>query len=163
LRAAWLQSSLLALLAINIGAYAFTGRASELLDALAWFVLLGTFSLAGLAPEFARSQRRPLLLLRSVAASVALWAALRFVGEGEWLDAINAWLWIAVVIALETELRVVRLRPLLRASTMLLYLGLLLVAVLWLAGGDWFEAYDALLWICAFVLVERGLGQPGSS
>jgi len=90
---------------------------------------------------------------------VVLWAALQFVAEGETLDALNAWLWIAVVITLEAELRANRSRPMLHRLSQALCAALLIPALLWLSAGDWFEAYDALLWICAFVVVERGLGQ----
>lgn len=154
-----LQGALIALLGFNIGVYALAGRFGELLDAVAWFVLLATFGLEAFEPALAQRLRHLIGLLRLVAASIVVWAALHFLAEGEWLDAINAWLWIVVVIALETELRVDRYRPQLRMLTRLLYAALLLIALVWLAAGAWFDAYDALLWICAFVVVEGGLGR----
>jgi hypothetical protein len=151
------QAAVIALLGVNVAVYALGGRASEILDAAAWFVLLAAFAVAAHAPARAHRWRHPLLALRLAAGAAVLWAALRFVAEGEWLDAANAWLWIAVVIALEIELRGAASRRWLHAVTLLLYAALLLAALLWFAQGYWFEAYDALLWICAFVLVERGL------
>lgn len=154
-----LQALIFALLGANAGVYALTGRTSEILDAAAWFVLLAAFSLAAFAPALAQRFRHSLALLRYTAAALVLWAALQFVAEGETLDALNAWLWIAVVITLEAELRANRSRPMLHRLSKALCAALLIPALLWLAAGDWFEAYDALLWICAFVVVERGLGQ----
>ncbi|MCE2999918.1 MAG: hypothetical protein ACK59Y_12145 [Betaproteobacteria bacterium] len=150
---------ILALLGIDVTVYLSRGHGSQALDAAAWFILITAFSLAAFAPAFAQRWRHALALVRGAAGLAVLWAALHFVAESEWLDTVNAWLWIGVVVALEIELRVDRSRKLLRVCTLLLYAALLLVALLWLAAGDWFDAYDALLWICAFAVVERGLGQ----
>ena len=151
---------LLALLGANVAVYALTGRTSEILDATAWLLLLAAFALASFAPAVAQRWRNTLVLLRLIAAGVVLWAALQFVAEHEWLDALNAWLWIAVVIALEIELRAAASRRWPRIIARLLLTALLLPALLWLMSGDWFEAYDALLWIGAFALVERGFDAP---
>ncbi len=157
-----IHAIVLALLGANVAVYLYRGRFSEVLDAAAWFALIAAFSLAAFAPAFAQRWRQALALLRLAAGTAVLWAAIHFITESEWLDAVNAWLWIAVVVALEFELRNGASRRLLRSFTLLLYAALLFIALLWLAGGDWFEAYDALLWICAFVVVERGLGQERS-
>ncbi len=150
----------LALLGANVAVYALIGRSSEILDAAAWLLLLAAFALASFAPVFAQRWQTTLALLRFAAGAVVLWAALRFVAEQEWLDALNAWLWIAVVIALEIELRTglraATSRRWPRIITRLLLAALLLPVLLWLVAGEWFEAYDALLWIITFALVERG-------
>jgi hypothetical protein len=39
-------------------------------------------------------------------------------------------------------------------STMLVFVGLLLMVVLWLWQGAWLDAYDGLLWILAFAIIE---------
>ncbi len=154
-----LQPPLIALLAVNLGVHAATGRLSELLDAGAWFVLLVAFSLEAFAPAFAQRHLQVLQGVRALAAVVVLWAALHYLAEREWRDALNAWLWITVVITLEAELRTNRLSPMLHRLSQALCTALLIPALLWLSAGDWFEAYDALLWICAFVVVERALRQ----
>lgn len=154
---------LLALLGANVAVYALTGRSSEILDATAWLLLLAAFSLEACAPAVAQRWRTALVLLRFIAAAVVLWAALRFVAEEEWLDTLNAWLWIAVVIALEIELRATASRHWPSIIARLLLAALLLPALLWLLSGDWFEAYDALLWIGAFALVERGFDDPAGN
>ena len=158
MNSARLQATLIAVLGANLAVYAAAGRLSELLDAAAWFVLLAAFSLEAFAPAFTQRHLLALQWVRAVAMVVVLWAAMHYLAEREWLDALNAWLWIMVVLMLEIELRTSRFRPLLRQLCVMLYTGLILVAGAWLAAGEWFDAYDALLWICAFVVVEQGLG-----
>lgn len=161
---------LFALLAINAAIYAVEGRASEGLDALAWFALLALFGIETRCPAWAQRPRHALLLdlLRLIAAAAVVWAAISFIREREWLDAANAWLWIGVVAVLELELRgavwVARHRRLVSTGAFTLYGALALVASTWLLQGAWFDAYDALLWIAAFALLEmdlqRYLGEP---
>lgn len=154
---------LFALLAVNLGLYAFTGRLSESLDAAVWYALLILFEIenrrppAGWPPHI----RHALTLLRLMATAGICAAAFLFVREREWLDAGNAALWIGVVIVLELELRLAThpdsWRRTLEIITRVLYAGLVIIALLWLYRGEWLNAYDALLWIAAFVLLEMGL------
>ncbi|MCW5576044.1 MAG: hypothetical protein KIT13_08110 [Burkholderiales bacterium] len=88
-------------------------------------------------------------------------AAAAYLGEAEWLDAANALLWIGVVIVLELEVRLpqaaVRQHRLAAGASFALYAALATVALAWLLRGEWLDAYDALLWIAAFVLIELDL------
>ena len=155
-----LTIAIVALLAVNAVVYAYNGRGSEGLDALAWFALLLLFTVETSCPRWARMPRNAVALdlMRLIAAAAILWAAIAYVREGEWLDALNAWLWIGVVAVLELEMRAttwaMRHQRLVIAISALLYAALATVATTWLVQGEWFDAYDAALWIAAFVLLE---------
>ena len=85
-------------------------------------------------------------------------AAAGFLYNKEWLDAVNSGLWIAVVALLELEIRrpatVAVHRARFTAATATLYSGLGAVALFWLWRGEWFDAYDAALWLVAFATIE---------
>ena len=157
------RPALFTLLGVNTLVYALNGRGTETVDAAAWFALLMLFEAETRLPQPVCSRRNAAIMmtLRLLAASAIAWAAITFVREREWLDAANAWLWIGVVFVLELEIRapalIARYRSITVAASIILYLSLALVALLWLARGDWFDGYDALLWIAAFALLELDL------
>lgn len=159
----FIKPALFALLAINAGIYAAGGRFSEGLDAWAWFALLVLFEIETRHPHWTRILRNAfaLDLLRLAAAAAVTVAAFSFIRENEWLDAVNAWLWIAVVAVLELQLRApalaIRLRRSVAVLSSWLYAALAVIAAIWLAQGKWFEGYDAVLWIAAFALIELDL------
>jgi len=163
MRAMSVTIAMFTLLAVNAVIYAVTGRASETVDALAWFLLLALFFVETRCPQWTRLPRNAvaLKLLHLIAATAILWAAIFFVREREWLDALNAWLWIGVVAVLELEVRapvwIRRQRRLVIAFSAALYAALAGVAVAWLLQGEWFDGYDAALWITAFALLELDL------
>lgn len=158
-----IKPAIFALLATNAVIYATAGRASEGIDALAWFALLVLFEVETRWPRWTHIGRNAvaLALLRLIAAAGIALAALAFVREGEWLDALNAWLWIGVVAVLELEVRaplfITRHRRLATSISVILYSALGAVALAWFAHGEWFDGYDALLWIAAFALIEMDL------
>ncbi|MEY4597672.1 MAG: hypothetical protein RLZZ445_469 [Pseudomonadota bacterium] len=166
-----IKAALLLLLGINAAIQAATGRVSETLDAFAWFTLLLLFELETRGLPWTLRSRAALALngLRLLATGAIVWSAMVFVEEQEWLDAANGWLWIGVVILLELEFRVpvliARWRRAAVAAAILLYSALTVVAAAWWVQGEWFDGYDAVLWITAFVLLEMDLlGRiPGSS
>lgn len=157
------RPALFALLAVNAAIYATMGRLAEGLDAIAWFALLVLFELETRWPDWTRRARNAaaLDLLRLIAAASIAFAAAIFLREGEWLDALNAWLWIGVVAVLELEVRapalIARHRRAVNRASMALYAALAAVALAWLAQGQWFDGYDAVLWIAAFALIEMDL------
>ena len=158
-----IKPAIFALLAINTGLYAATGRFSETLDAFAWFTLLALFEIETRCPRWTRIARNALVLdlLRLIAAAGVAIAAFSFIREQEWLDAANAWLWIAVIIVLELQVRapllMARHRSAFTAISLTLYATLAVVALIWLLRREWLDGYDALLWIAAFVLIEMNL------
>ena len=151
------------LLAVNAAVYATTGRLSEGLDALAWYLLLVLFGLEARYPHWTRRPRiaQALGLLRALAAIAVVIAAASYLQEREWLDATNALLWIGIVLVLELEVRapaiVAQHRGAYTLSSFLLYAALAAVALTWLLRGEWLDGYDALLWIAAFALIELDL------
>jgi len=157
---------LFALLGLNAVIYAAIGRSAEMLDAAAWFALLVLFELETRFPHWTRLPHNVIVLqlLRLAAAAGILWTAVTFVSEGERLDAMNAWLWIGVVAVLELEVRAPAWfachRKIAGRLSVALYGALAVVAVAWLLNGEWFDGYDAVLWIAAFALLEMELLQP---
>ena len=152
-----------ALLVLNTGIYLASGTFSEGLDSIAWLVLLALFQLETGASEALRA-RIPLAAVHGIrlAALAAVGAAAAgFLYNAEWLDAANSGLWIAVVVLLEVEVRrpaaVAAHRASFTAVTGLLYAGLIAVALVWLLRGDWFDAYDAALWLVAFATIEMDI------
>ena len=151
------------LLTLNTAMFATGGSAAEGLDSIAWLVLLLLFQLESAHPGWI-STRRALTLVhaaRFVAGVAVMVAAVGYITEQAWLDAANAWLWIGVVVLLEFELRFARrlanhLGPV-KALAALLYLGLGAFMLTWAWRGEWFDAYDAALWLLAFATIEMNL------
>ena len=154
------MAAIFTLLAVNTAVFLVSGTASEALDSIAWLTLLALFEL-----ETGRIIRQReghsistirAIRLAAVAALVA--AMIGYVNEKEWLDALNVGLWCAVVALLEFEVRrpvvVMRNRPTFSAATIVLYAGLTALVAAWLWRGEWFEAYDAALWLVAFATLE---------
>jgi len=148
------------LLAANAVIYTGSGTANEALDSAAWFVLLVLFEVetAFGAVMQNRGAAFVIRLIRLLAALAIAAAALGYLRDGEWLDAINAMLWIGVVALLEFEVRRPRTALVHRAAFLAvaaaLYSALAAVVLAWAWQGKWFDAYDALLWLVAFVAIE---------
>ena len=158
-----LKLALLALLTANTVFYVFSGTRSEALDSPAWLVLLISFEAeAGLRHRFGgRSTTKALRILRMLAASALAAAAVGYAHDEEWLDVINVALWIAVVALLEFKIRNSgRSKQLDRGlgwAAAALYTGLVSLVAAWLLRREWFDAYDAALWLTAFAIVELDL------
>jgi hypothetical protein len=150
-----------ALLAGNTVYYLIAGTWSKGVDGLAWLALLVLFELEtghhGVAGTTA------VRLTRLVAGAAVCAAAAGYIYAGDMLDAINAALWIAVVVLLECEVRfagpVSRHRTAFAAVATLLYAGLAALVPLWGWRGEWLDAYDALLWLVAFAMIEMNVLQ----
>lgn len=154
------KAALFGLLALNAVLFARAGTASEALDSIAWFVLLVLFEAETRAGAYlqrpgVRVTVRSVRLLAAIAVGAA---AVGYVYDAAWLDAINAWLWIAVVALLELGIRrphvVSAHRIAFAAGAALLYAALAAVVLSWAWQGVWFDAYDALLWLVAFAMIE---------
>lgn len=163
MRPHYIRWGLFVLLAVNSAIYVFFGRLSEAIDSVAWYALLVLFEIEAHRPAqgWRTGTRWLLTLLRLVAAAGISVAAVAYLREREWLDAINVLLWIGVVIMLEIEVRLSsrhdHIRQHIPVVSYALYAGLALIAATWLSQGDWLDAYDALLWIAAFALIEMNL------
>ena len=156
----WFKAAVFGLLAANTAAYVATGTASEALDSTAWLTLLLAFELeTGHGGRFAEGSLAAVLHgVRLAAAAAILAAGIGYILDREWLDAANAGLWIAVVALLESEVRypafVAAQRTRFTAAAATLYSGLAILALVWLWQGDWFDAWDAALWLVAFATIE---------
>lgn len=159
----WFKAAVFALLVCNTAIYLSAGTASEALDAAAWLVLLVSFALeTGGGRRFRETSGATILRgVRLCAALAVLAAAIGYIRGEEWLDAINVGLWVTVVALLEFEIRcphaVAAHRARFTAVATLLYSGLGVVVVVWAGRGEWFDAYDALLWLVAFATIEIDL------
>jgi hypothetical protein len=157
------KAAVFALLACNTAFYLFAGTLSEALDATAWLVLLALFDLeTGFGGGFRASGTAIAIRGARLAAAAAVGAAaIGYVYQNEWLNAVNTGLWIAVVVLLEIEVRhpraVARRRAWFAATAATLYTGLAVLVLIWAARGEWFDAYDALLWIIAFAMIEMDI------
>ncbi len=152
-----------ALLACNTAVYAISGTLSEALDSIAWLLLLASFELET-RPGGSFAAGRAAAVLRAVrigATAAILAAGAGYVRDREWLDALNIGLWIGVVALLEAEVRypafVAGQRARFIAAAAALYSGLAILVLVWLRQGDWFDAYDAALWLVAFMTIELDL------
>ena len=151
---------LFALLVANTAYFAIAGTPSKAVDAAAWLTLLALFQAETLFGSRLATPGRCLALraARLLAAAGVFAATIGYVFEDNVLDAVNCVLWIAVVVLLEIELRfpraVARARGAFAAAAVLLYGGLSVLVVIWAVRGAWFDAYDAALWLTAFVVIE---------
>ena len=76
-------------------------------------------------------------------------------------DAVNAFIWILIVIILEIEVRLQERERLTDAAVRLfggvklvLYSTLMLLAIYWGFDGDFVDFWDAFLWLVAFFFIE---------
>jgi len=161
----WFKIAVFALLVLNTAAYLASGTLSEALDSMAWLVLLVLFALEGAYGERLREGRAiTVIRVTRLAAAGALVAAMAgYLHDREGLDALNIGLWVFVVALLEFEVRrpaaVMRHRRWFAAAAATLCSGLGAVVLVWLWQGDWFDAYDAGLWLLAFAAIELDMLQ----
>ena len=159
------KAAIYPLLAANLVLYLLLGRASEVLDAAAWIALLALFEVETAHGErLSAPQVRLIHVLRLAASAGVMAAAVVYVIEEEWLDAANAWLWLAVVALLEVEVRhpqaVARRRGAFVAATAVLYAALLALVPAWAWQSAWLNAWDATLWLAAFFVIELNVLAP---
>jgi hypothetical protein len=156
----WFKTAIFALLACNAAIFSFSGTSAEALDAGAWLILLALFELeTGHGPWPGTTHAATVLhAVRLAAAAAIVTAAVGYVYQEQWLDALNTGLWIAVVVLLELEVRypdaVARRRTAFTALAVVLYTGLAALVPVWAWRGEWFDAYDATLWLVAFATIE---------
>lgn len=153
------KAAVYALLAANLALYALFGSANELVDGTAWLALLALFEIeTAHGARLSAGEVRLVHVLRLVAGAGVLAAAAAYLAEAEWLDAANAWLWLAVVALLEIEVRfpaaVGRRRASFLIAAAVLYSALLLLVPVWAWQGEWLDAWDATLWLAAFFAIE---------
>lgn len=155
-----LQRALVVLLAVNCVLYALHGMAREAADSIAWLTLLVLFYSETPASAPQRGERA-IRYTRLAATAIVTTAALGYLHAAAWLDAANSALWIAVVALLEVQVRYPgfarRQHSALAAVAAVLYGGLAMLPLAWLAQREWVAAYDAMLWLAAFATLEVDL------
>lgn len=135
------------------------------MDTAAWLVLLALFELETGRGDWLHGKPAVVTIraIRLAAAAAVCLAAAGYLHEKAWLDAVNSWLWITVVIILEFEVRyprvVKRARIWFISVAAILYAGLAALVAVWAWRGEWFDAYDALLWLIAFLAIEMNVLQ----
>jgi hypothetical protein len=155
------RATVFGLLAVNATYFLLARTGAEALDAVSWLTLLVLFELEARGPAMSLGQRTAWLLqlIRLGAGIAIVFATVIYVYERQWADAINSALWIAVVVLLEAEVRwkdaLVRYRTGFKAAAALLYCGLAVLAIVWLVREEWFDGYDAVLWLVAFATIEN--------
>jgi hypothetical protein len=167
-----MRVTVFALLTGNTAYYLYAGTLSKGLDAAAWLVLLALFALETGFAAHVRTPRAAIAMraVRLVAAVGVCVAGVGYVLERDTLDALNTVLWIAVVVLLEFEVRrpreIARFRAAFTATAAALYAGLAVLVLIWAWRAEWFDAYDALLWLIAFATIEMdvlGVAGPTAS
>ncbi len=160
-----IKSLVFILIAVNAAIFSFYGTVSATIDTVAWLTLLALFELETAYPRLVQGERalRLVHLVRLAAGAGVCIAAAGYVLGKAWLDAINIGLWIGVVILLEVEVRfphaLARSRLWFGTAGSLLYSGLAVMVGVWAWRGEWFDAYDALLWLIAFLAIEMNVLQ----
>ena len=155
--------AMLGLLAMTTGYYIFRGRISEAMDSLTWYVLLILFLLETFKLSSVQSRRavRVMRIVRIAASAVLLGTLFLYLHEWEWVDAINLTLWLLVVALMETEVRqpdfLTTHRKAFSYAAAALYLSLAAIIMVWLYQGAWIDAWDGVLWLAAFGLLELKL------
>jgi len=159
------KAAVFALLACNTAIFADLGTLGETLDTAAWLVLLVLFEFeTGGGDRFQQNRLVPLIhAIRLAASAVIGIVAVSYLFQSAWLDAVNSGLWIAVVVLLELEVRYPRAveshRAWFTVAAATLYTGLAALVLVWAWREEWFEAYDALLWLIAFATIEINMLQ----
>ena len=78
-----------------------------------------------------------------------------FVVAGPWSKGLDSLAWF---VLLECELRyphaVARRRQAFTITAVVLYAGIAALIPLWALRGEWFDAYDAVLWLLSFWFIE---------
>ena len=154
------KAILFALLSLDAAYFAIVETPSKAIDSAAWLVLLVLFAAETRYGSRAAGDRRRLALraVRLAAAAAVAVATLAYVFEDNVLDAVNSVLWIAVVVLLEIEVRYRDRAQAARKAFLFayatLYTALAFMVLAWASRGLWLDAYDALLWLVAFVTIE---------
>ncbi|MGR8930775.1 MAG: hypothetical protein ACU836_09055 [Gammaproteobacteria bacterium] len=153
---------ILALLTINAGVYAVIDTVTTAFDAGAWLVLLLMYELEANSDQLPVSEAL-LERLRDGLIVIIVLVFFSYLHDSEWLDVSNSLLWFALIAVMELEVRrpamVMKHANLFWLLTIGIFSGLIAMAGIWLWLRAWLDAYDALLWIAAFGMLEVDIFQ----
>ena len=151
---------ILVLLSINAVTYAVVDTPTTAIDAGSWLILLVIYELESSGETLPLSE--PVQeKIRSGLIAVIVLVFFSYWHDSEWLDVCNALLWFALIAVMELEVRrptlVLKYANLFWLLTISIFSGLIAMAGIWLWQQAWLDAYDALLWIAAFGMIEVDL------
>lgn len=157
--------SIFSLLLIDMIAFFITGTLNETLDSLGWLILLGTFEYESITlnQDYAGPWEKWLVMaVQTLGYGIAIKTTVTYGLDHEWLDLLNAGLWLLVCCTLAYDIYVPgdfgsqewRIRNMLK---MVLYMGLVACAVTWAVEQEWLDFVDAVLWLLCFGLVELNI------
>ncbi|QPK65550.1 hypothetical protein IVG45_10075 [Methylomonas sp. LL1] len=148
---------ILALLTLNAGIYAVVDTLTSTIDAVTWLILLVIYELETNSNSLPLSEAM-LHRIRTGLIAVIVGVFFSYLRGSEWLDVCNSLLWFALIAVMELEVRrpdiVMRHASLCWLLTLAIFAGLIAMAGIWLWQQAWLDAYDAVLWITAFGLIE---------
>lgn len=147
-----LKSALLLLIAADTWIFAYLDDQAKLLDSAAWLCLLLLFEVEKNWLTKTSSSRILLVLLRmsrGVAILLILASNASYVQSSDWLDIINSLIWYGVIVRMEYLAR----WPVRNGRD--IYLILFLPVLAWIWRSEWLDAWDAILWIIALMVVDR--------
>ena len=97
-------------------------------------------------------------LVRNSLIAVIGWVLLRYFLDNQWLDVTNSALWFVMIILFELKMRwptiVQKYQPVYNVTNMAVLAGLGIVALIWLLDSAWLDAFDAVLWLVALVVID---------
>lgn len=151
---------ILMLLTINAVAYAVVDTLTTAVDAGTWLILLVIYELESSGEKLPLSE--PVLeKIRTGLIGMIVLVFFSYLHDSEWLDVSNSLLWFALIAVMELEVRrpamVLKHANLFWLLTITIFVGLIAMAGIWLWQKAWLDAYDALLWIVAFGMIEVDL------
>lgn len=151
---------ILVLLTINALIYAVVDTVTTAFDAATWLILLVIYELESSGRKLPLPE--PMLeKIRTGLIAVIILVFFSYWHDSEWLDVSNSLLWFALIAIMELEVRrqvmVLRNANLFWMLTIAVFAGLIVMAGLWFWQKAWLDAYDALLWIVAFGMIEVDL------
>jgi hypothetical protein len=83
-----------------------------------------------------------------------------------WVDLAEAIIWLVIVLAIETVVRLQNrdvtggaLMTLARQSQLVLYLSLIAIGIYWATLSHWFYLWDELVWIGGFAAIDMNLSE----
>lgn len=148
---------ILALLTCNAVIYAVIDTLTTAIDAVVWLILLVLYELESNNGELPVSETILEKIRTGLIAVIAL-VFFSYLHDSEWMDVGNSLLWFALIAVMELEVRrpamVLKHANLFWLLTITIFSGLIATAGLWLWQQAWLDAYDALLWIVAFGIIE---------
>ncbi|PPD28377.1 MAG: hypothetical protein CTY19_18640 [Methylomonas sp.] len=155
-----LKLVILSLLTLNMLLFLLVGGVINAADSLVWLLLLVSYDLEAYNIQLPISNHA-LHQFRNILVCFITILFFGYLLQGDILAAANSLLWLALLILLELE----TLKPAWKnankttywAATVLVFIGLIALVLIWISFGAWLDAYDAALWIAAFAIVEADL------